>query len=590
MKLALSLTLLLSTLPLHAELRLPAIIGDHMVLQQKQANPLWGWDTPGTEVTVKFAGQTKKAKAGADGKWTVKLDAVPANAKAATISIQGSSSRELKNVLVGEVWLCSGQSNMGFNVGSTWDADLTIAQAKYPQIRLISVPQVGTQEIQDDFKGQWEECSPANVGSFSAVGYHYGRVLHEVLGVPVGLIDNAWGGSAAEAWVRRDLLEKDARFKGIMKTWKKNEADFSQEAFDKQEAAYKAKADAWATARREAIKNGTPQPAPLGRAPRNPMTGQHRPGNLYAGVLHPTIGYGIKGAIWYQGESNASRAKEYRDLFPFMIQHWRKEWKQGDFPFYWVQLADFRAEQPEPVESDWAELREAQTLTISKLPNTGECVITDLGEANDIHPKNKVDVAERLVRWALVKDYGMKMPYRSPTFKDVKFEEGKAIVTFDHADTGLRVVDVDEVRGFAICGEDRKWVWAEAVILPDSKLSPRTPRGNQVTVSSPNVAKPVAVRYAWADNPVANVYSAEGLPVTPFRTDDFPMITDPANPDGIQAQGLKREEEIRAVQAARAAAQKKMAETLKAKTGKAKKAKADAAKKSKVQAAKKEAP
>lgn len=571
MKLALSLSLFLSTLSLHAELRVPAIIGDNMVLQQKQANPLWGWDTPGTEVTVKFAGQTKTAKAGEDGKWTVKLDALPANAQPATLTIQGSSSKELKNVLVGEVWLCSGQSNMGFTVGSTWDADLTIAQAKYPQIRLISVPQVGTQEIQDDFKGQWEECSPTNVGSFTAVGYHYGRVLHEMLGVPVGLIDNAWGGSAAEAWVRRDTLEKDARFKDIIETWKRNEASFSQEAFDKEEAGYKAKADAWTAARKEAIKNGSPPPAPMGRAPRNPMTGQHRPGNLYAGVLHPIIGYGIKGTIWYQGESNSARAKEYRELFPFMIEHWRKEWKQGDFPFYWVQLADYRDEKPEPGDSDWAELREAQTLTLSKLPNTGECVITDLGEANDIHPKNKVDVAERLARWALVKDYGFKLPYRSPTYKDMKVEGGKAILTFDHAETGLRVVDVDQVRGFAICGEDRKWVWADAVILPDSKLSPRTPRGNQVAVSSKLVAAPVAVRYAWADNPVANVYSADGLPVTPFRTDDFPMITDAANPKGVQAQAQKRAEEIRQIQATRAAAKKKMEASVKAKTDAAKK-------------------
>ena len=545
MKFALSLSLFLSTLSLHAELRLPAIIGDNMVLQQKQANPIWGWDTPGTEVTVKFAGQTKTAKANDQGKWTVKLDSVPANAKPATLSIQGTTAKELKNVLVGEVWICSGQSNMGFTVDRTWTADLDTAQAKYPLIRLISVPQVGTQEIQDDFQGQWEECSPATVGSFSAVGYHYGRVLHEMLGVPVGLIDNAWGGSAAEAWVKRDLLEKDARFKDIIERWQKTESTFTQEDFDKQVAAHQAKAEAWAVARKEAIKAGKPLPPPLSRPPQNPMKGQHRPGNLYAGVLHPTIGYGIKGVIWYQGESNSSRAKEYRDLFPFMIQHWRNEWKQGDFPFYWVQLADFKAYVTAPGDSEWAELREAQTLTMSKLRNTGECVITDLGEANDIHPKNKRDVAERLARWALVKDYGFKLPYRSPTFKDVKFEDGKALLTFDHAESGLRVVDVDEVRGFAICGEDRQWVAADAVILPDNKQSPRTPRGNQIAVSSKQVAKPVAVRFAWADNPVANVYSAEGLPVNPFRTDDFPMITDPANPNSSAAQAAKRMEELR---------------------------------------------
>ena len=275
------------------------------------------------------------------------------------------------------------------------------------------------------------------------------------------------------------------------------------------------------------------------RAPQNPMTGQHRPGNLYAGVLHPTIGYGIKGVIWYQGESNASRAKEYRDLFPFMIEHWRKEWKQGDFPFYWVQLADFKPYQTEPVESDWAELREAQTLTMSKLPHTGQCVITDLGEANDIHPKNKRDVAERLARWALVKDYDQKLPYRSPEIKDAKFDGGKALLTFDYAPQGLRTVDTDEVKGFMICGEDKKWVWAKASIIGGSKKGT-----NQIEVSAEGIAKPVAVRYAWADNPICNVYSAEGLPVTPFRTDNFPMITDPANPKSLGAQNAKQAEEI----------------------------------------------
>lgn len=523
-----------------AELKLPAIIGDNMVLQQKQANPLWGWDAPGTEVTVTFAGQTKKAKADDKGKWTVKLDAVPANAKPATITIKGSSTKELKNVLVGEVWICSGQSNMGFTVGGTWDSDLDIAQAKFPLIRLISVPQVGTQEIQDDFKGQWEECSPANVGPFTAVGYHFGRVLHEMLGVPVGLVDNAWGGSSCEAWVKRDLLEKDPRFASIIANWKNTEATFTQEAFDKQVADHKVKLDAWTKARVEAAKAKQMFTVQAPRAPQNPLTGQHRPGNLYAGVLHPTIGYGIKGVIWYQGESNASRAKEYGDLFPFMIEHWRKEWKQGDFPFYWVQLADFKPYQTEPVESDWAELREAQTRTMIKLSHAGQCVITDLGEANDIHPKNKRDVAERLVRWALVNDYGMKLPYRSPELKNAKFDGGKALLTFDFAPQGLRTVDTDEVKGFAICGEDKKWVWAKASIIGGSKKGT-----NQIEVSAEGVAKPVAVRYAWADNPVCNVFSAEGLPMTPFRTDDFPMITDPANPNSQAALSAKRVEELK---------------------------------------------
>ena len=548
-----ALLFLSAALSAHAELRLPAIIGDNMVLQQKQTNPIWGWDMPGTKVKVTLGGQSKSAKADDKGKWTIKLDPLPASAQPATMKIQGTTARELKNILVGEVWVCSGQSNMGFNLGSVWDSDLDIATAKYPQIRLISVPNVGTQELQDDFKGQWEECSPATAGSFSAVGYHYGRVLHEMLGVPVGLIDNAWGGSACEAWVRRDVLEKDARFKAMIAKWKQTEATYTDAIFEKQMAEHKAKVDAWTAARKEAGKPVPPLPP---RAPQNVLRGQARPGNLYAGCLNPIIGYGIKGAIWYQGESNASRAFEYGYLFPLMISHWRTEWKQGDFPFYWVQLADFKHELPEPGDSEWAELRDSQTKTVGMIPNAGQCVITDLGEANDIHPKNKRDVAERLARWALVKDYGLKLPYRSPEFKEIKITDGKALLTFDHAPKGLRTVDVDEAKGFAICGADKKWVWAKARIIGGSKQGT-----NQIEVSSPQVAQPVAVRYAWSDNPICNVYSVEGLPMTPFRTDAFLMITDPANPNGIEAQAAKLQAYLKATQQKRVEEFKKIKKT-----------------------------
>jgi sialate O-acetylesterase len=506
--------------PGNAELKLPAIIGDHMVLQQKQADPVWGWDAPGTQITVTFAGQTKTATAGPDGRWEVKLDPMPANAKPQSMTIKGTSERTLTNILIGEVWVCSGQSNMGWTVSGSWDADLEIATAKFPNIRLISVPQVGTQEIQKDFQGQWEPCTPANVGQFSAVGFFFGRTLHQMLDVPIGLIDNAWGGSSAEAWVRRDVLEKDKRFTPLMERWKQTEATYD---FEKVKAAHEKAIADWKVKVEEAKTAGKPAPQQP-RAPQNQLAGQHRPGNLYAGVLAPTIGYGIKGAIWYQGESNAGRAFEYRDLFALMIEHWRKEWKQGDFPFYWVQLADFMAEKPQPGDSNWAELREAQTLT-QRLPNTGQAVITDLGEANDIHPKNKRDVSDRLVRLALAKDYGIQIPYRSPEYKSLEIKDNKALVTIDCFGSGLRTVDVSEVKGFAICGEDRNWVWADAKIVGNDK----------VEVWSAKVAKPVAVRFAWADNPVFNLYSREGLPVTPFRTDDFEMLTKPKPPEPAPA-------------------------------------------------------
>lgn len=497
---------------LHAEWKLPAIFNDHMVLQQKQTNPVWGWDNPGTKVTVTFAGQTKTAEAGADGKWTVKLDPVPANAQPQTITIKGSQTKEIQDVLVGEVWMCSGQSNMGFQLNSDWNGDIEAAASKLPNLRLIKVPQVGTQEAQNDFRGEWKPSTPESASGFSAVGFMFGRYLQEILQVPVGLIDNAWGGSAAEAWVRRESLQKDPRFKLLMDNTATREKDL---ATPKAQTDYDAALAKWKTDAEKLKAEGKPVP----RQPQSPqawLTGNARPGNIFNGVLYPTLGYGIKGVVWYQGESNAGRAYEYRSLFPFMIEEWRKEWKQGPFPFYWVQLADYQPEKPEPADSAWAELREAQTMTM-KLPNTGQAVIIDVGEGKDIHPKNKYSVAARLVRWALVKDYGMNFPYRSPEFKKMEINGNKAIVSFDCYGGVLRPFDVAEARGFAVCGEDKVWHWAKGTVLGADK----------VEVTCDKVEKPIAVRYAWADNPVANLSTMNGLPVTPFRTDDFDMVTKP---------------------------------------------------------------
>ena len=500
---------------LHAELRLPAIISDHMVLQQNLANPLWGWDTPGTQITVSFSGQTKSTQAASDGKWTVKLDPVPANDKPQILTITGSDKKEIQDVLVGEVWMCSGQSNMGFTLAGDWLGDIEAAASRLPNLRLIKVPQVGTQELQNDFKGQWRASTPETARNFSAVGFYFGRYVHLILGVPVGLIDNAWGGSAAEAWIRRESLEKDPRFKSLMENTAKQEANLQSE---QAKADYEKRLAKW----KEDVEKAKAEQKPSPRQPSSPfqwLTGNARPGNIFGGVVHPTLGYGIKGVIWYQGESNAGRAWEYADLFPFMIEQWRKEWNQGDFPFYWVQLADFMAEKPEPGESGWAELRESQTKTL-KLPNTGQAVIVDLGEGKDIHPRNKHDVAARLVRWALVKDYGMKFPYRSPEFKTMEINGNKAVLTFDCFGSSLRPFDVDQAIGFAVCGEDKVWHWAKGTMQGKDK----------VELSCDKVANPIAVRYAWADNPVCNLFSNDGLPVTPFRTDDFDMTTKPKTP------------------------------------------------------------
>jgi sialate O-acetylesterase len=488
-----------SALPAAADVKLPNIFSNHMVLQQKQKNKVWGLADAGEAVTVTIGQQSHMATPGADGAWSVTLDPLEVG-PALTLTVKGKNEIKIEDVLVGEVWICSGQSNMQWDVNAANDPDLEKLAAKFPQIRMINFPQVGMQEPKwSHDERKWMVCSPATVGGFSAVGYFFGRQLHETLGVPVGLINNAWGGSACEAWVNRKLLAGDERFKPMLERYGASEARF---------AALKAKGGDLNDAEKQELGklNGL-------------MNGNARPANIYNGVLKSHIGYGIKGAIWYQGESNAGRAYQYRDLFPFMIKTWRDEWGQGNFPFYWVQLADFTAEKPEPGDSDWAELREAQTMTMAKEPNTGEAVIIDIGEGKDIHPKNKVDVGRRLARWALAKDYGVQIAHHSPQYKSMAKEGNKIVLTFDHVNkvnnNFWRPFDVAEPRGFAIAGEDKKFVWAKAAIRKDGTIE----------VWSDSVANPVAVRYGWANNPVVNMFDAAGLPLTPFRTDDWPGIT-----------------------------------------------------------------
>ena len=458
------------------DVSLPSIFGSHMVLQRDQKDRVWGKASPGEQITVRIADQTKTATPDADGKWSVTLDPLPAGGPH-KMFVEGKNTVTCDDVLVGEVWICSGQSNMQLSLAGANDADLEILTAKYPEIRLITVPAVGTQVPKDDFRGRWELCSPRTVPGFSAVGYLFGRTLHQALGVPVGLINDSWGGSACEAWVRRDILEKDPKYGPLIKNWQRMEQEPEKH--------------------------------------RNEMAGNARPGNIYNGVLKPTIGYGIKGVIWYQGESNAGRAYQYRDLFPLMIQSWRDEWKIGDFSFYWVQLADFLAEKPEPGESAWAELREAQTMTLDRLPKGGQAVIIDIGEGKDIHPKNKQGVANRLARLALANDYGVHVPSQSPRYTSMEKSGNKIVLKFAHAGAGLQTFDVNELRGFSIAGADKKFVWAKAQIIGSGVIE----------VWSDKISEPAAVRYAWADNPVCNVYGRDGLPLTPFRTDEWPGVT-----------------------------------------------------------------
>ncbi|GHB94603.1 sialate O-acetylesterase [Cerasicoccus arenae] len=509
------LSLLIASHTLSADVTLPHLFSDHMVLQRNLADPVWGKADPGETVSVTIAGQKHETVADADGKWGVTLDPMPAGGPLQMI-IKGNNTIELENILVGEVWVCSGQSNMGFAVKSTYNNEVEIASANFPEIRLLSLPRKGTQEPQDDFEADWQICSPATVGGFSAVGYFFGRRIHETLGVPVGLIDNAWGGSAAEAWAPRELLEQHEQYADYISQWDKRAFEYTDEIHAEKMAEYK-------VAREEYDKNGGKRP----RWPQDPRYGQHRPGNIYNGGVLPLVGYGIQGMIWYQGETNAGRPDNYEHLMGLVIGNMREQWGQGDFPFYWVQLADYGSESAEPTDSKWAHLREAQTKTMESVPNSGQAVIIDLGEGRDIHPRNKQTVADRLVRWPLAKEYGYTMDYRSPEFASMETVDiasteedgaetsttGKGVLlSFDYnSSDGLIPFDTNEVKGFAIAGEDQQFHWAEAEIIGK----------NQVRVWSDAVAEPVAVRYAWATNPVANLYDKNGLPVTPFRTDDW---------------------------------------------------------------------
>jgi sialate O-acetylesterase len=464
-----------------ADVKLPAIFSDHAVLQRDMPVPIWGWADAGEEVAVSIAGQTQKTKADENGKWRVTLSPL-AVGEPLKLVVEGKNRLERNDILVGEVWLCSGQSNMEMAVQNTTNGDLEIAAANHPRIRLVRVKGKGSQTPVEDFEGAWQVCTPESVAGFSAVGYYFGRELQSHLDVPIGLIDNSWGGSACDAWIRRDRMEGNALYEQQLTTWDKMAADFAKDKDPKK---------------------------------GEQLVGNQRPANLYNARVMPVLGYAIRGAIWYQGESNAGRAYQYREMFPLMIQTWRDDWKQGDFPFYWVQLADFLPEQPLPGDSAWAELREAQTMTQDRLPKTGEAVIIDIGEGADIHPRNKLDVARRLARWALDNDYGREFVHQSPRYASMSTDGDTITVKFKDAGGGLRTVDTNTVEGFAIAGDDKKWVWAEAkIVAPD-----------QVAVRSPDVAKPVAVRYAWADNPKCNLYNQAGLPLTPFRTDDWPGVT-----------------------------------------------------------------
>lgn len=496
---------LLSLSLAQADVWMPSIFSDHMVLQRDLENPLWGTAAPGATVTVAIAGQHHQTEADAEGRWRVHLDPLPAGGPH-QLTVEAGDQRVFDDVLVGEVWFCSGQSNMAWSIARSNEASLEIVSANHPQIRFIKVPRKGTPEPQVDFEGQWAICSPDTVADFSAVGYLFGRRLHDTLGVPIGLVDISWGGSSAEAWVPREVLERYDHYRAYLAELDESLDGYTDAVHAENSAEWRTALAAWEAAGSEGRRP---------RYPRDPRYDNKRAGNIYNGIVHPVLGYGLRGNIWYQGESNTGRDPQtYGHLFPLVIETLRENWGQGDFPFYWVQLTSYRAQNPEPEDTDWARLREIQTMTLDVVPNGGQAVIIDAGEGRDIHPRDKHTVANRLARIALARDYGFDLPYKSPRYESMEVNDGRVLLNFKHADgRRFRAFGVNDPIGFALAGEDRVFKWAEAKIVG--------PDHNQVEVWSDEVPHPVAVRYGWANNPVFNLFDSEGLPITPFRTDDW---------------------------------------------------------------------
>ena len=418
-----------------ADVKLPSVIGSHMVLQRDKPLPIWGTADADEEVAVTFAGQSHSVKADAKGNWKVMLSAVKADGKAHALTISGKNKIELTDVLIGEVWVGSGQSNMEWSLAATQKAKEAVAAADHPNIRLFHVPKVQTKAPAADVRASWKPCSPTTVGGFSGVLYYFGLRLHKELGVPVGLINSSWGGSPIEPWT---VSEKSS-------------------------------------------------------------------GGMYNGMIAPIMPFAIRGVIWYQGESNVSNGLKYRDKMEALITGWRGTWGK-DMPFYFVQIAPFAGYRPGSLPPLW----EAQVASL-KIPHTGMVVVTDLVEnIKDIHPKNKLDVGNRLALWALAKVYDKKVVYSGPLYKSMKIEGNKVRLSFSHVAGGLKSRDDKALSEFEIAGPDGKFVPADAVI-----------EGDAVVVSSKDVASPTQVRFGWRKLANPNLMNKEGLPASPFQTTNW---------------------------------------------------------------------
>ena len=513
-------TLLGCTVSAFADVKLPALISDNMVLLQDANVNVWGSADPGEKVTVKLGDTIASGTADQGGKWSVKLAGLKPG-PGMDMMVAGKNTLTVKNVAVGEVWMASGQSNMEFGVKGGLNAEQEIAAAKFPGIRVFTVTKKGSATPLDDCAGKWEVATPENAGHFSAVGYFFIRELHQKLKQPVGLIHTSWGGTPVETWIPESGMKSNSSFGDH---WKKKLAAYpaAKAAFDTQLAAFK-------EATEKAKAEG--KPAPRGpRAPDGPDSLNAAPGGLYNGMIAPVAPYTIRGAIWYQGESNAGpnnrgNMELYGQLFPTMILSWRYEFakaqgvarEESEFPFLFVQLANFQKRFDQPTDSYWAQIREAQTGTL-EVPRTGMALAIDVGEANDIHPKNKQEVGHRLALSALAQVYFHEMEYSGPLYGGMQIEDGKVRLNLSNAQ-GLKTTDGGPIRGFALAGEDKKFHWAKADI-----------EGDHIVVSCPEVPAPVAIRYGWADNPGLNLVNGAGLPASPFRSDKWRQEPPPGAP------------------------------------------------------------
>lgn len=482
-----------------AEIVLPSIISDNMVLQQKTEVNLWGKANVGESIKVTTSwGVTIETKANNEGKWQVVLK-TPKALTNQTIRFEGENMLEVKNVLIGEVWLCSGQSNMEFAVGNVnrWkngvvNYEKELVQASYPEIRLFNVEQnMSPEKALDDCAGHWEVCSPETVEAFSAVGYFFGRKLYQELHTPIGLVASSYGGTHAESWTKMEVMLQDSVYNQLIQEFYASRDNYEEDVkqYTSQIEQYNAQVEGLAPDEVKKIKK-----------PSKPKGINHKKAlsTLWNAMINPIVNYSIKGVIWYQGESNSVRYDDYQHVFTNMIESWRNEWHQN-LPFYFVQIAPHYKQPPQ--------IREAQLNTWLSVENTGMVVITDAGDSTNIHPRNKLIPGERLADWALAKQYGKKIAYSGPVYKSMESKDGKAMLSFDYVTKGLSCPD-DHVVGFTVAGNDGVFYPATAAI-----------KGKKIELTSKDVDQIKYVRYGWEKYGKTNLYNGAGLPASPFRTD-----------------------------------------------------------------------